>query len=256
MAGREIAMDVPPDPMTEVCARYFEQQNETVAFVRFVQSVTRLSDHFVSTSLRAAEGDEASPTNAAAATLQGYDRLIVETLVARSIDNFLCYITELLALVFRSRPETLRSGGSVRLDFVLAHRTMDELIGALTERRVEELAYAGLRELNEDVGKRLGFALFQDDENFDDVREFVEIRHTIVHNRGLASQTFLQRVGDRGYRLGEPVHPPISSLARRIWTLSNAVVDIEVRASQKWRLPQTVTSAEMNSRLGVSEKAD
>jgi len=69
-----------------------------------------------------------------------HEPLLQEMVVVRFVDNFLCYLGELLALIFGTRPETLRSSEQERIDFVLQYDSMDELRAALAEKRVERLA--------------------------------------------------------------------------------------------------------------------
>lgn len=49
--------------------------------------------------------------------------LMAEMTPCRVVDNYLCYVTDLLSLLFRSRPECLKSSETVTLDFVLDHKT-------------------------------------------------------------------------------------------------------------------------------------
>ncbi|MDQ3686595.1 MAG: hypothetical protein M3430_13505 [Acidobacteriota bacterium] len=86
--------------------------------------------------------------------------LMAELVLCRSIDNYLVYLSQLLALIFRTKPETLKSGEQERLDFILKHSSMDDLIGALAEKRVDKLAYMGMRDLARYFEEKLGLNCF------------------------------------------------------------------------------------------------
>jgi hypothetical protein len=66
--------------------------------------------------------------------------LVFEMTLSRAAENFLAYVTELLVMVFKCRPEMLRSSETVRLDEILRHTSMAELIHELAERRVHQLS--------------------------------------------------------------------------------------------------------------------
>jgi hypothetical protein len=96
----------------------------------------------------------------------------------RIVDNYLTYVAELLALIFRTRPETMRSEKQVSLRVVLSHDSMDDLIATLAEQQVERLSRAGLRELHDELSKSMGFALFEEPDARDGAARAVEIRNS------------------------------------------------------------------------------
>lgn len=89
--------------------------------------------------------------------LNQFRRLLAEVLLSRAVDSYLTYVSELLSLVFKERPETLRSKEQVRIDFILSFNSMEELQEAVAERRVERLAYRGMAELVGWMKETLGF---------------------------------------------------------------------------------------------------
>jgi hypothetical protein len=84
------------------------------------------------------------------------EQLLLQLVLARSVDNFLVYIADLLALIYRTRPETLRSSESVPIELIMKHDTMDDLISTLSDMRVNELSYKGMRELSDYLRKKNG----------------------------------------------------------------------------------------------------
>ena len=173
--------------------------------------------------------------------LSRYAGFLSETVLTRSVDNFLSYVSELLAAAFRTRPEILRSNEEVRVDFVLDHRTMDELIEALADRRVERLAYKGLRDLAHYLSDRLGFDLFPEVDEFDAAIFTVECRNLLVHNRGVVNPTFLSRVPDPElFALGERLKLDVETIWGGIRIFDIAVAQADTWAARNWDVPCVV----------------
>ena len=72
-------------------------------------------------------------------------RLLGEYIVTRGVDNFQCYLAEVLAAMFRARPETLRSSDKVNVEDVLMCASMDEFVSRIAERKTEQLTYNACR---------------------------------------------------------------------------------------------------------------
>src|SRR6266511_3891545 len=148
-----------PASLSDPLAAWVKDVSQLVWFVLFVASLAIRADEAVRTASKALleyEEDEAKRTELQAAMdrgagttdlLRSNRHLVLQMAVQRSVDNYLTYLSELLALLFRTRPETLRSSETVPLEEVLRHMSMDELIAALAERRVERLAYLGMADL-------------------------------------------------------------------------------------------------------------
>jgi hypothetical protein len=126
-------------------------------------------------------------------------------LAARQVDNFLTYVVQLLALIFAACPDLLRSQEQVRVDFVLSYPDKDSLIRALIERRVDRSAYLGMRDLDDDIQRRLGFSLFSAQDDRETAVKLIEIRNVIVHNRGIVSKLAASRCPALKPAIGKPV---------------------------------------------------
>ena len=77
-----------------------------------------------------------------------YKSLIGEIVLCRFVDSFLKYLIDLLALVFKNKPETMKSGQQETLEFILQFSTMEELIAAIAEKRVEEVSFYSMASKN------------------------------------------------------------------------------------------------------------
>jgi hypothetical protein len=116
-------------------------------------------------------------------------QLILQTMLCRNVDNFLTYLSQLLSLIFRTKPETLRSNEQIKVDFALQYSTMDDLVDAIAEKKVTDLSYAGMRQLSDYLRDRLGLELFTDEPALERAIFLIEVRNLIVHNRWPAPLT-------------------------------------------------------------------
>jgi hypothetical protein len=161
----------------------------------------------------------------------------------------LTYISEFIALIFRTRPETLRSNETERLDFILGYSSMEDLINSLAEKRVEALSYRGMSDLAEYVRERLGLNLFENREREQRAVRMIEVRNIIVHHRGIASRTFLRRVPDFAAKIGETVR--LGDLAtEELELFPICVCDIDVRGAAKFGLPQLASRSSIPAMRG------
>jgi hypothetical protein len=173
--------------------------------------------------------------------LKDLEQLQLQMAYARAVDDFLTYLSDLVSLIFKTRPETLSSSEQqVPIAKILQYGTKDELIAALTEERVNALAYQGMTQLDADLKKRLKFDLFERKEDSVEAVRIVEIRNLIVHNRAIVNNTFinrLDRVGIKGYTVGQGItlHPSI--VRSEASFLFERVLDMDHRAIEKFGLP-------------------
>lgn len=160
-----------------------------------------------------------------------------EMVIQRTADNFVKYLSDLLALLFTAHPQSLRSGEQETLDFILSFSNIEELISALAEKRVEKLAYLGMRDLADYFSRKLGFELFPSPEHKRETELLIELRNIIVHNRGRVSKIFKQRVADYPRAIGERADLDFSKTMRTRVLVENLALDIDHRAIAKWGLP-------------------
>jgi hypothetical protein len=253
----------PPEPGTGELGRFVEAFQETIGFVYYTTGMAARIDEVQRIAVEALANLQDSdpphteqPTERETATgeLRKFRLVVLEMLLSRGVDNFLTYVAELLALVFRSRPETLRSGETIRLDYVLRHAGMDDLIESLAERRVERLAYQGMRELADDLRKSIGFDLFPDAEALVHAISIIEARNLIVHNRAVINKRHIARVPSAASQLGARLDLEFDSVSDDLAFLARAAYSIDERAIRKWNLatspgdPDAHTSADSGTR--------
>ena len=118
------------------------------------------------------------------------------------MDNYFIYISEVLAQVYRKRPEMLKSEEKVTFEFILEHDTMDDLIGELVEIKINKMSSA-LHELREFVLKNLKIDLFCDDDTFYQAHVYNELRNLIVHKRGIVDRRFARKIPHYEVAIGD-----------------------------------------------------
>jgi hypothetical protein len=147
--------------------------------------------------------------------------------------SYLAYLSELLGLVFKTTPETLRSSDQVRLDEVLRHTSMGELISFLAERRVERLAYLGMADLAADLSDKLSFALFERPDDLQNAVRINAMRNLIVHGRAIVNARFVEQLPEYAGEQGELLVLDVDDVFRDIDFLSRMVYETDGRAAGK-----------------------
>lgn len=232
-----------PDLSTGPCSRFFDFDDEIKEFFIFFVRWTRRPDEMYRDFVELIYGGDpeklkellAEPMGGEA-RIKRFARFVMEMMVVRGADNFLTYVSELLALVFTSRPETLKSGETVKLEEILKYPTMDDLVMRLAERRVERLSYQGMKDLQKDLAEKLNFEIFPTPETLSRAVRIVEIRNLFVHNRGIVNRIFLTRTGDSSLAVGSLFRLSPHSVISELEFLAKSVIDIDGRAALKFGL--------------------
>jgi hypothetical protein len=126
----------------------------------------------------------------------------------------------------------------VRLDEIMLHETMEDLVRYLVERRVDRLARQGVEDLADDLDRLLGLQLFESAEDREKAIELVTFRNVIAHNRGVVNERLLRLVpnykkseeGERLWISGNDFFQATSFLAR-------LVEGVDGRAIKHFKLP-------------------
>jgi hypothetical protein len=246
-----------PDAASEPCVRFLDGTIETTAFVFFVTGLVTRADEVqriatqallnVNPDQEATEKESLeknlSEESVLLRQLRRHRQLIFQMLVTRSVDDYLAYVSELLSTIFLARPETLRSKEEVEVEFVLRHDSMDDLVRALAERRVERLAYAGLPKLAKELRASPGLELFGSDADLLRAVKIVEDRNLIVHNRAVVNSVYLRKVPTAGIEAGDHLEFEFDDVFADIEFLTASALATDQLASAKWDLPQMPVAA-------------
>ncbi len=178
-------------------------------------------------------------------SIREHYQLLLELLYCRCVDNYLLYIAELLALIFRTRPEMLKSKDQVSVETVLEYSTMEEFLNFVMEKKVTTLSFMGLAALNEYLQDKLSFSIFGDNEQLlERMERIIENRNLFVHNRGIVNRIYLKRVPNSQLRIGERLilfesGEALSTLnADYLWVKLAAQVADRI-AAEKFGIPRT-----------------
>jgi hypothetical protein len=171
---------------------------------------------------------------------QGY--LILQMILCRTVDNFLTYLTDLLVLIFRARPETMRSKETEMLKDVLQFSEMSDLVSYLADKRVMKLAFQSFDDLAKDVEKRTGLPISTDHDTLRYIAIAIEIRNLIVHNRGRVNRRFQDRMKKLDptatqEAIGHEFVYSYRGILELIQQLESAVRNLDPRAATKSGLP-------------------
>ena len=121
-----------------------------------------------------------------------YEQNLSRIIYVRAIDNFINYFKDILAEIVLKKPEVLKSKDQERIDFIIEHQTMEDLIKSISEKKIEELFYKGLKEIIKFFNDRLGITLFSDKKREKEINLLVKQRNLVVHNRGKINKEIIR----------------------------------------------------------------
>jgi hypothetical protein len=174
-----------------------------------------------------------------------YSPFFSRNLVVGMANNFFSYVSEVLQIVLQRRPEALRSSERLTNEEVLQFARIKELIAYMADKKVNELAYGGLKGVEEYVKDRLGVSMFENDDERVRLTILAELRNIHTHNRGIVNEIFLKRVGRHKYqsfnfKLDQPTHVDFDQFI----TLSRNAIEVAVRLdknlAKKFRIKRTL----------------
>lgn len=225
---------------------YYRADYQLVQFLGNVGTQSQLLDHLITLaaepdkiSTERAEDDLLQRATLSARAFQGFAPLVLEMLSCRAVDNYLAYISELLVLIFKTRPEALKSNEKVSVETILQYSTYDDLLDALTEEKVTRLSMLGMYKLDEHLRSHLKFALFENPESLQTAIRLIETRNLVVHNRGVINNRFIERVPSFEGKLGKQLLLDPANLATDLVFLQKSVLDIDFRAGLKFKIART-----------------
>jgi hypothetical protein len=240
-----------PATATEAFRRFSEEHSKLLGLVSFLGSLIvradesrRLASEALRDTARSEEErarltEELERGDVVLGTMRThFSQLFTDMVLQRSVDNFLTYVVELVALIYTTRPEALRSAETVKVEEVLEYGTYDELIGFLVERKVDRLAYQSMRDLSGELGQSLNFPLFEGEDALREAERIVEIRNLIVHNRTVVNPKFLRRVPGSRYREGERYKFGADTVFKAMSFLQLSAAEMDGRGADKFGLPR------------------
>lgn len=169
-------------------------------------------------------------------TLKKYSQPFLQMLVCRLVDNFSTYLSEVIREVLHAKPEILRSGEQVRVDYVLKFSSLEELTADLIDRKVADLSYRGFAELEKWFTEKLGVSLVDSESRRRDLIEVIETRNVFVHNRGIVGPKYCRNVPDSPFSLGQARTVDLDYLIHAFTVLVGGGHTLDERLGAKYSL--------------------
>ena len=241
-----------PHPRTAPCGRFFAESTGLLQFMGFVSALTLLAEGLDlaelrrrneagqlagSAELNAGAIDVLEASGGAQAVLTHHRQRLFQMVMVQGVDNFLTYLSELLGLLFRTRPEIMRSGKTEQWGTILEFSTMEELVGHLAERFVNDLSYNGMRDLSDEFLDRWGFRLFSSPSVLGEAVRIVESRNVIVHDRAVVNRLYKSHVSTTTLEIGDTIELTYDGIWRDLLLMARWAKDIDAQAVEKWALP-------------------
>ncbi|UUV06467.1 hypothetical protein [Ruegeria sp. YS9] len=231
----------PPDYVTEPCLTYMARIMELREFVSFYFS-------FVKTSHKIGEAMPVSVRERAGTeelklfeyNYSKHRQLVNQIMLSRATESFDLYLTTVLRDIFLSRPEMLKSEGTIDIAAIIESGSYEDVIWQIVERKVHELSYKSLRELRKFIKTRTGIDIFPSEEAFETVVVASEVRNLIAHNDCVVNDLFLARTKEIELPLNvsETSRIQITDtwLRRASYTMDGLVFRFDQLASEKFEL--------------------
>ncbi|MCA1567274.1 MAG: hypothetical protein LC803_16800 [Acidobacteria bacterium] len=200
-----------PDRMTESAATYLKVHFEIIAYLKFTDSMAADVDRFTSAALpilinwvtaakqmavlsqpkldefsKSWEEIKDEPLRMSKEK-ERFDYLLSSMIFTKAVDNFLCYLADVLSEVFTVRPEILKSNETKRVDWILSFNDFNALVSAIAEDKVLTLSHSNIKDLDKYMQEKLGLPLLEVPELLEQLTAFIEYRNLIVHNRGIVN---------------------------------------------------------------------
>lgn len=204
-----------PKTCTSAAKEYFLADIQATNFVKWVTFMAGRLDYVLSIAKEAlAESsdvaqDHSSPDHVPVDTEKGMvnelkrNRLLLLHMIhARMTDNYLVYLSSILREAFRCRPEILRSSEKIEYAEVLRFQTIEDLITHLAEKKVHDLSYKSVVDLEVFFQDHLGTPLVPAEQR-DQLVTAVATRNIIVHNRGVRNKIYCSNVGEDPSMIGK-----------------------------------------------------
>jgi len=158
-----------------------------------------------------------------------------EATLCRYVDNFNCYLSDLLTLLFTKYPRSLNDGdGTISVKDLFGHTDVTTLISSLANRTVSDLSRKGFADVEAYYEKRFGFCLIPDESRRQSVTFAIAARNLLVHRRGMIDSRFIAMTNSGHHKVGHRI-----DLGNRVWNeflpdLLRSVHEIDKRAATKF----------------------
>ncbi|GAB3460603.1 hypothetical protein [Actinophytocola sediminis] len=159
---------------------------------------------------------------------------VAEAGLCRYVDNFLCYLSDLLGQILVQVPDVLLTEAQISVQDVFNHQTLEDFQRWLIEKKINSLSFQGLESIEKYYQKSFGLTLFTQPSVRSDVSLAVAARNLLVHRRGIIDDRFIKMAGTGAGKRDERV-----KVAHRVWVelvpaILETVRDVDRRAAEKF----------------------
>ncbi|MFC7774063.1 hypothetical protein [Flavobacterium sp. GCM10027622] len=165
-----------------------------------------------------------------------YEIHLSSMVYVNTIDNFTTYLKDILAEVVQAEPQILKSNESEKLDFILGHESMKDLINAIANKKVEQLFYKGIEDIEKFFTERLKIEIFKTKEEKEGINRLIKQRNLTVHNRRKISNEFAKHFPDFNDGIGQHINFDFKYVSTINMFLYNFIGNIDEEISQKFKL--------------------
>jgi len=165
-----------------------------------------------------------------------YERHFSQMAYSRLVDNFTTYFKEVLAEVVLKKPQILKSKDQEKLDFILSHETMEDFIRAVSEKKIEELFYKGISDIEKFFEDKLGISIFKNIETRKAINRLIKQRNLIVHNRGKISKEFVKEFPELKLEVGHYLTFQYENISTINLYLNNFLIELDCEIADKFNL--------------------
>jgi hypothetical protein len=186
-----------------------------------------------------------------------YERLRREVTVTRTVDNYTTYVTDVMSEFHRRYPGSLKGKDKkISVELVLDAGTIGNVIDALTEARVHDLAHQSLGTLADYLKGQHDIGLFATKEGRAAAELAAERRNLIVHNRGVINRVWIKRVGAGHGDLGDRINLSPADIRAGNVALHDSVRHVEDQLQLKFAILRTQPFQPVRDPIGMEPWAD
>lgn len=190
----------PPKDITGACLAYMHRVIEIRSFIGFFFSIVKGTEPLLSAltseqinQLKSQLGDGAK---AITYNYSVHRQLVNEMLLSRAVECFNGYLVNILREIFEHKPDILRSVKSVDINMLFELRDFDAILEKIIEKKLHDLAYKSLNDLDEFMKVHTGISLFQSNQARHSAILATEVRNLVAHNDCTMNEIFRQRTLD------------------------------------------------------------
>lgn len=165
-----------------------------------------------------------------------YEIHLSSMIYVNSIDNLITYFKDILSEVVVAKPQILKSQESEKLDFILEHESMEDLISSIASKKIEELFYKGIEDIEKFFKIRLGIDIFKTDAQRKNINFYIKQRNLTVHNRRKISKEFAKQFPEFENKIGQYLNFEFRYVSQINLSLFNFVGTFDEEISQKFKL--------------------